>query len=80
MYENQAVNNLKILIIRESFATYQKDFYKESFGKTVLIFDSWRHGLNKNIIMNEKPDIVVIQILESMLENLLLHPAKEENL
>lgn len=78
VFENPEVNNLKIVIIRESFASFQRKFYKESFGHTVLIFDAWQHKLNKNIIESEKPDIVVIQILEDMLDGLLKYPAKDE--
>lgn len=77
---NSEVNNLKTLIIRESFGTKQRDFYKESFGKTVMIFDQWHHELNPEIIKNEKPDIVVIQVLENMLDNLLKYQAKNDSL
>jgi len=73
-------NNLKAVIIRESYGSAQRNFYKESFGKTVLIFDAWHHALNPNIIENEKPDIVVIQVLENMLDNLLKYQSKKDSL
>ncbi|HEY9114977.1 MAG TPA: hypothetical protein VIN10_09755 [Bacteroidales bacterium] len=78
VYVNPEANDLKAVIICESFGTLQLDFYKESFGKTVLIFDEWQHALNPEIIKNEKPDIVVIQVLENMLNRLLMHQAKNE--
>jgi len=80
VYLKPDANDLKILIIRESFGTKQRQFYRESFGKTVMIFDAWQHRLNADIIENEKPDIVVIQILENMLGNLLTYPAEAENI
>jgi hypothetical protein len=76
--KNPSVNNLKLLVIRESFCSSQVQFYKEGFGKSVFIFDSWQHKLNEDIIENEKPDIVVIQIIESMLGNLLKHQSRVE--
>jgi len=78
VYLNPKANRLKALIICESFGNMQHDFYKESFGKTVMIFDGWEHGLNPNIIDNEQPDIVVIQVLETMLNSLLEYQSKSE--
>lgn len=78
VYLNADANSLKAVIICESFGTVQLDFYKECFGKTVLIFDEWHHELNPDIIRNEKPDIVVIQVLENMLDGLLLYQSKNE--
>ncbi len=80
VFLNPDANNLNILFIRESFGTKQRQFYKESFGKTVMIFDAWHHELNGNIILSEKPDIVIIQILENMLQNLLIYQAKNDSL
>jgi len=80
VYLNPEANSLKALFIRESFGTKQRDFYKESFGKTVMIFDAWHHELNPAIITNEKPDIVVIQVLENMLDNLLKYQAINDSL
>lgn len=80
VYTNPDVNNLKALFLRESFATGQQQFYKQSFGKTVLIWDAWQYGLNKDIIINEKPDIVVIQVMEGFLRKLLIHQDKKSDL
>jgi len=71
VFKNPEANELKALFIRESFANSQKEFYANAFGKTVLIWDRWQYALNESIIENEKPDIVVIQILESNLPKLL---------
>ena len=77
VYENPSANKLKILVIRESFCHYQISLYSEHFGRSVFIFDNWKHQLNEDIIENEKPDIVVIQILESFLDNLLKYPSNK---
>jgi hypothetical protein len=69
--ENPKVNNLKLLVIRESFGGAMIKFYQEGFGKSVVIFDAWKHKLNEDIIIKEKPDIVIQQVVESFLPNLL---------
>ena len=73
---NPNAQKLKVLIIRESFASYQVKFYQEIFGECVFVFDEWKHKLNEDIIENEKPDIVILQILESFLPNLLKYQSK----
>jgi len=78
VFVNPAANNLKALFIRESYANSQRQFYKEMFGKTLLIWDRWQYGLNENIIISEHPDIVVIQILESNLTKLLSNQSKSK--
>ncbi len=77
-YEKTGVNNLKVYIVRESFGSYQRDFYKEAFGSTVLTFDEWKHQLNKKILLNEKPDIVIIQVLESLIPSIIQFPSETE--
>jgi len=50
------VNNLKVLIFRDSFTNALMKFIKETFGETVFI---WQNRLDKEIILKEKPDIVI---------------------
>jgi len=76
VFVNPLANNLKAIFIRESYANSQRQFYKESFGKTLLIWDRWQYALNEKILMSERPDIVVIQILESNLTKLLSNQSK----
>jgi hypothetical protein len=76
-YERRFVNNKdtvgpKILIIRDSFGDQVLPFVKESFRESVFIFDSWRYGLNKNIIEKYRPDIVVFLGLETHLEHMII--------
>ncbi len=75
-YERRYVNEkdstgLKILIIRDSFGDQVVPFLKESFKESVFIFDSWRYGLNKEIIEKYRPDIVVFLSLETHLEHII---------
>ena len=60
----------KILVIRESFGKFMIPYLSESFSKSVYIFDAWKHRLNRNIVLNEKPDIYIQLILECYLPNM----------
>jgi len=73
---NPKVNHLKLLIIRESFGGAMIKFYQEGFGRSVSIFDAWKHKLNEDIIKEEKPDIVIQQVVESFLPNLLKNQSR----
>jgi hypothetical protein len=59
------VNNLKVLVLHDSFTTHLKQFIKESFGKVVFIWDT---KFNKGLIEKERPDIVVQIIVERHLD------------
>ena len=63
------VNGLKILVIRDSFSDVLIPFLKEPFKESVFIFDGWNYGLNKDIVLSVKPDIVVFLGLETHLEH-----------
>jgi len=61
----------KILIIRDSFGDQLIPFLKEPFSESVFIFDGWNYGLNKEIIEEIKPDIVIFLGLETHLEHFI---------
>lgn len=63
-YSSKA-NGLKVLIFRDSFSTALKQYLIESFGETVMI---WHPIFDKELILSEKPDIVVYQIVERNLD------------
>ncbi|QCR23699.1 hypothetical protein [Pontibacter sp. SGAir0037] len=63
-----SVNNLKVLIFRDSFCISMRKYLAESFGETILI---WDYSFNKEIIEQEKPDIVVHLVVERNLEAFL---------
>ncbi len=66
-----AGNNLKVLVIRDSFGEQMIPFVSELFSETLFIFDDWKYGLNEEIIEFYKPDIVVYITLETLMNNLL---------
>jgi len=59
------VNNLKVLIFRDSFSNALIKFISESFGESVFI---WKNKLNKEIILKEKPDIVIAICVERSID------------
>ncbi len=75
---NPEVSPLKVVFIRDSFAKYQIKFWEECFAESIFIWDAWQYGFNKDIIDQEKPDIVVYQMLESLLPDLLKTIEEEE--
>ncbi|MGB0429742.1 MAG: alginate O-acetyltransferase AlgX-related protein [Bacteroidia bacterium] len=54
----------KILWFRDSFGRLVAPHLKHNVGNLVEIFDSWKYRLNPEIIVDEKPDAVVLLILE----------------
>lgn len=59
------VNHLKVLVFHDSFTTSLIQYIKESFGETVFI---WKPHFNKDLVEQEKPDIVLQIIVERNLE------------
>lgn len=66
---NKPKNKLKLLIIRDSFGEAVVPFLKEGFAETLVIFDSWKYGLNSEIITAYKPDVVVYITYELFILN-----------
>ncbi|MCX6271605.1 MAG: hypothetical protein NTU44_10365 [Bacteroidetes bacterium] len=59
-----------IVIIRDSYFDFQKDYMKEYFSRSTYIFDGWQYKFNPEIVDGEKPDIVLLQVFESGLANI----------
>lgn len=55
-----------ILFIRDSFGNALIPYLTESFNQSICIFDAWNYTANEHIIKNEKPDIVLYVVLESL--------------
>ena len=76
-YEQVFVNSNdtlpKLLMIRDSFGRTVMPFLSEHFSKSVYIFDSWHHEFNKEIVLNEKPDIYIQLVLEMFIPNIKKH-------
>ncbi len=53
------------VIIRDSFTDFMLQFFSENFRKSIFIFDSWEYKENRNIIEKEKPNIVILEIIEA---------------
>jgi alginate O-acetyltransferase complex protein AlgJ len=66
-YCNPLTNNLKVLIFRDSFTTAMLPYLKESFGEVLFI---WDDKLNKKLIEQEKPDIMIQIIVERTIDQL----------
>jgi alginate O-acetyltransferase complex protein AlgJ len=66
----------KILIISDSFGEAFFPFAAENFSRTVKIFDAWQYKLNEDIVNKEKPDIVLLIMLESSIKGLLKFPKR----
>jgi len=68
---NNSGPQLKCLIIRDSFTIALMRFFQEQFKRTVFIHDDWTYQMHADIIESEKPDIVLVIILETELHKLL---------
>jgi alginate O-acetyltransferase complex protein AlgJ len=60
-----------VLIIRDSFGTKFYPYLSEQCKKCVTIYDNWEYGLNENIIKSERPNFVLLLVLESNLRNIV---------
>jgi hypothetical protein len=69
----------RILIISDSFGEAIFPFISERFSRSVKIFDAWQFKLNEDIVANEKPDVVLVVVLESNLRNMLKHQSRLKN-
>ncbi len=61
----------KILIFHDSFGNSIIPFCRNSFSRTIFIWDKWQYKLNEPIVEAEKPDIYVTLALESLLQGLM---------
>jgi hypothetical protein len=60
-------NGLKAMIYRDSFFVQLATCTNESFGETILL---WDFRLDTSAIKNEKPDIVILECAERMVDEL----------
>lgn len=66
-----------ILVIRDSFGKNLIPYLSEQSKKCVAIYDGWHYALNNNIIKEEKPQIVLLLVIESNLKNIMKY--KDDN-
>jgi len=65
---------LKCLVIRDSFTILMIRYFQEYFSETVFIHDDWKYRMREDIILNEKPNIVLTVILETEAGKLIEYP------
>ena len=66
-YSN-GINDIKLLMFRDSFANNLIPFLNDTFGETLYLKD---YTINENLIEKEKPNIIILQIAERKLRTLL---------
>jgi hypothetical protein len=60
----------RILTFRDSFYNAVRLFSFNSFSRSLVIWDDWKFRENMDIVLNEKPDIVLIFLCEIHIPNL----------
>ncbi len=68
----------KIFIVSDSFGKVMFPYVAEHFRKSVKVFDNWEYKINENIVEKEKPDVMLLMILESNLQGLLKHQSSKK--
>lgn len=58
------------MIVRDSFGDYYLPFLSRGFNNSFFLWDQWKYFINKEIFLNEKPDIIIILVPEDSLHKL----------
>ena len=61
-------NDLKIIVMNDSFIDFFKDYFIQNFGESVFI---WEHTFRKNMLLAEKPDLLLHEVVERDLDTFL---------
>jgi hypothetical protein len=64
----------KLFVIRDSFFNFPMLYLRENFRKTTVIWDAWMYGPNKFLIEKEKPDVVLLMVVEPLIDRILISP------
>jgi alginate O-acetyltransferase complex protein AlgJ len=67
-YRYEGSGKFKLLMFRDSFSINIIPFLNESFKESVFI---WQHNFKRELVIDEKPDIVIQQIVERDIDALL---------
>ncbi len=67
-----------IVVIRDSYTDFLIPLMKEHFKRSVYIFDAWRYKENRNIISKEKPNIVMLIVLDNAIGGITLNDFLED--
>lgn len=71
---------LKCLIIRDSFTMWLIPYLQEHFKEMIVVHDEWKYRMREDIILKEKPDIVLNIMLEINLHKLIEYPFLEPDM
>lgn len=52
------------MIIRDSFGSYYREILSHGFNKSFYLWDKWQYQINKEIFLNEHPDVMIIMVPE----------------
>lgn len=63
-----ALNDMKIVLLRDSFSDFSKDFFRATFSEVVFVYN---HQFDRTILLNEKPDIILYEIGERFIDRFL---------
>lgn len=69
----------KVLVIRDSFASYSLSYLPEMFRETLFIWDDWKYTFNKEIVDIEMPDAIVYTLFEGYIDRMLMAPTFVES-
>jgi len=79
-YKSNNSNLPNVLVIRDSFGAALMPYIRNSFFYSTFIFDNWQYKFNLDIIKQEKPDVVIYMVLESLLPNIYQSGLTQKNI
>jgi hypothetical protein len=65
----KAPNNLKLLVIHDSFGQRVEPFLKNTFSESLFLFDAWHYDTHLDVIESYKPDVVIYLTMEMLLDH-----------
>jgi len=68
IFNRDATSGLKVLLFRDSFGIGLVPFVRESFDELLIVF---QHDLDKDLVKEEKPDIVITELVERNIDFLM---------
>lgn len=71
---NEKGKNLKCLVIRDSYTLLLVRYLQEHFRESVFIHSQWKYEMHEELILKEKPDIVINIMVETGIDKLLEFP------
>jgi hypothetical protein len=67
------------MMVNDSFGEYLYPLLSEHFSYSLFLFDCWEYKLHVDKLEEEKPDVFIICMVESLIPNLLENLNREEN-